>query len=197
MCPQVYALTPDTSCIKTPSSLSWITQSLSLSVSSFSPCSTQPRPVKCNHSLFLKRFSGFSYHQMKSPRALIHPQGFPSDDPRFLLPSPHSALGLSSEDHSQPLEGSRTCSFLCISSRLWQFQDSLPQHSSDLSLNVLATPSPIHTFKLTTSPNTQSPSMFYSSSIHMLFSIILCISIFIFFVDYFHNLEYKLHECLK
>lgn len=51
---RVHALITDTSCIKTPSSLSWIIQSLSLSVPSFSPYSTQPHPVKCDHFLFLK-----------------------------------------------------------------------------------------------------------------------------------------------
>lgn len=38
---------------------------------------------------FSKNFSGFSYHQMRSRRALIHSQCFPSNDPRFLLPSPN------------------------------------------------------------------------------------------------------------
>lgn len=142
---------------------------------------------------FSKNFSGFSSHQMKSLRALVHSQCLPSNDPRFLLPSPHFRPWLSSENHSHPLEGTRTCCFLCLSSLLWQFQDSLSQHSSDLSINVLATPSLTHTFKLKLPPTHSLYILFF----FMLFSIRLCISTFIFLVEYFHNFEYKLHEYLK
>lgn len=114
---------------------------------------------------FSKNFSGFSSHQMKSLRALVHSQCLPSNDPRFLLPSPHFRPWLSSENHSHPLEGTRTCCFLCLSSLLWQFQDSLSQHSSDLSINVLATPSLTHTFKLKLPP---------THSLYILFSFNSC-----------------------